>query len=399
MNTYVIATSDDAFERRVRRALDADGAEIRRLSAEDVDLAPVRVVELIAGEPGNAPDVVALGPGLDVAHAIELAQRFDRERPEISILLVAEPSAKLWESALRAGVRDVLSPEASDTELEETLHRAAQTATRRRANLVGDDDRSNQGHVITVVSPKGGSGKTTTASNLAVGLAAHAPGEVVVVALDLQLGDISSALQLMPENTIADAAQIAGALDATVLKVYLTGHPANLYALCAPDSPVDGERVTADVAARIVGQLAAEFRYVVVDSAAGLTDVTLAALEISTDIVLVCSMDVPSVRSLRKEVAALDQLQMTSQRRHFVLNRADSRVGLTSDDVEATVGMRIDVAIPSSRAVPLSLNQGDPLVSGDPRSPVAKAFNELVARFTPQAARPTGMLGKLRGSR
>jgi len=95
----------------------------------------------------------------------------------------------------------------------------------------------------------------------------------------------------------------------------------------------------------------------------------------------VCTMDVSSVRSLHKVVVALDQIGMTTQQRHFVLNRAESKVGLDPHDIEAAVGLPIDVSVPSSRAVPLSMNQGEPVIITDPKSGVARQMQLLVGRF------------------
>ena len=112
------------------------------------------------------------------------------------------------------------------------------------------------------------------------------------------------------------------------------------------------------------------------------------AIEHATDIVLLASMDVASVRNLSKEVDALNRLGFTSARRHFVLNRADTRVGLEVADVEVAVGMKVASAIPSSRDVPLSMNQGRTLVLDDPGAPVARELMELANRFLDVDAEP-----------
>ena len=129
--------------------------------------------------------------------------------------------------------------------------------------------------------------------------------------------------------------------------------------------------------------LAGEFRYVVVDTGSGLDEATLAVLGLCTDFICLTSTDVPSVRNTRKEVETLDQLGHVAQRRHFVVNRADAKVGLSLADIEATIGLAIDVAVPSSRAVPLAVNQGKPVLAGDPRSPAALSLARLVDRFAP----------------
>src|SRR5690606_15835601 len=140
--------------------------------------------------------------------------------------------------------------------------------------------------------------------------------------------------QLRPEASAADVAR-RGDFGAAAVKVALTEHDSGLYVLCASELPVDAEDITAEAVGSILDVLAQEFRYVVVDTNAGLSEHTLTAIERSTDLVLLCSMDVPSIRALHKELSALDQLGMTAQRRTLVLNRADSRVGLAIEDVEA----------------------------------------------------------------
>lgn len=396
----VLATDNPGFEGQVRSAF--QGTLNGSVRSWDHDTASSSERAALDEVLGHNPDVVAIGPSYSVDRALALAASIDRERPEISILLVAQPTPDLWRGALRAGVRDVLAPTATPQEVREAFERALETATRRRTNLVGSTtaDEGRARRVITVLSPKGGSGKTTVATNLAVSIAAQTPQKAAIVDLDLQFGDVANALRLLPEHSIAHAGS-QRALDSLTIKTYLTPHPTGLFALCAPDSPAEGEEVAPETAGEIIRLLSEEFPFVVVDTASGVSAATLSAIEVSTDLILMCAMDVPSVRNLRKLIDALDALQMTHQRRHFLLNRADSRVGLAAEDVEATVGMQLDVSLPSSRAVPVSLNQGSPVVESDPRSAIARQLTELAGRFVEQTASvnsgPTGFRFRRKG--
>jgi pilus assembly protein CpaE len=184
---------------------------------------------------------------------------------------------------------------------------------------------------------------------------------------------------------MADAARVGARLDSTTLKVFLEPHPSGLYALVDPHFPAEAEEVSSENVGHVIDILASEFAYVVIDTGAGLDEFALAAAERADDLVLVCVTDVPSVRGLRKALDALDLLGMTKPRRHLILNRADDKVGLSVRDVEATVGLPVEAAIPTSRAVQIAVNQGSPVAGSDPRSPAGKALIDLAGGFVDEA--------------
>jgi pilus assembly protein CpaE len=253
-----------------------------------------------------------------------------------------------------------------------------------------------------VLSPKGGVGKTFVSTNLSVALGSVMPNEVAVVDLDLQFGDIASALRILPEHTVSEAARSATGSDATMVKVFLTQHESGIYALCAPDDPADADEISYEQSSHIVRLLSTSFPIVLVDTAAGLDPHTLSVAEISTDLVFVCSVDVASVRSLRKEIDALDRLGMTGQRRHLVLNRIDAPGGARPEDVEVAVGLDATISVPTDRTVLTAANQGTPLLRHDPKSPIAKkfvAFAETFAGVPAATATKSGTLLPWRRSR
>ena len=382
MSNTILVTADTDFESRVKNAFDGDVATERCWDQMIPKLHPHEAVKAIV-DASDDPAVVVLGPKLATPAALALAEGFDVLHPEICVVVVAKPTPRLWEQALRAGVREIIAEDADADELRQSLTRAGAAAARRQASSTSAPEvRAPRGRVVTVMSPKGGAGKTTVATNLALRLAESAPGKVAIVDLDLQFGDVASALALGPQATIADAARANGKLDSTSLKVFLEPHPGGLYALVAPHFPAEAEEVSADTVSHVLDILAAEFAYVVVDTGAGLDEYALAAADRSDDLVLVCVTDVPSVRGLRKALDALDLLGMTNPRRHLVLNRSDDKVGLSHRDVAATLGLNIEAALPTSRSVPISVNQGSPVVESDPRSATARALTELAHSFT-----------------
>ncbi|HUF33039.1 MAG TPA: AAA family ATPase [Acidimicrobiales bacterium] len=398
----VVVLSPSPCEARFEEALAGAATVVRCWQDEFLHLDPAKVVEE-CGRAGAA--VICLGPDLPTKVALSIADAFDRERPDCAILLMAKESAGVWAAALRAGARDVVAPGVSRQELSDALDGVLAVAERRQA-IVAEGQRraaaTEASRVIAVVSPKGGSGKTTVSTNLAVGLAKQQPGSTALVDLDLQFGDVASALQLSPEQTVADVARAPSDFDATMLKVFLSAHHTGLFALCAPLTPAEADDVTAAHTAHVVDLLRSEFAYVVIDTAAGIDEHSIVAVEAATDLVLVGAMDVTSVRSLRKELDVFDQLGQTSQRRHLVLNRSDAKVGMDAADIEAVLGLPVDVAVPSSRLAPISSNEGTPLLEAPPRSPIARSLLEIVGRFAEAEEPDPGLVSgfrRLRGAR
>lgn len=388
--SVLLLTPDDRFDERVRTAL-GPSVTVRRVDPGLLHEDPRYAVPVILPQ-GDDSDVIVVGPEVEIQLALDFAYEFDLHRPDISLIVCTPASADVLNEALHAGVRDVIDPLAGDERILDAYKRSTEATSRARNHLpIVERPSESDGQLIAVVSPKGGSGKTTIATNLAIGLASATPGEVAIVDLDLQFGDVATALQLMPEHNVTDAAAAVSSLDSMGLKVLLAHHPVDLYALCAPESPADGERISASQTFEILKLMRREFTYVVVDTAAGLGEHTLSALESATDVVLVCSMDVPGVRSFRKTLVTLDEIGMTGSYRHIVLTRADARVGLNIEDIERTIGRSVDITIPSTRAVPLSINQGMPILQSDQRrSTVYQSLTRLVGRFAelPDAAQP-----------
>ncbi|MDQ3155156.1 MAG: P-loop NTPase [Actinomycetota bacterium] len=329
------------------------------------------------------PDIILLGPDLDRRLALSIASLVDAMHPGVSVVLMADPDATLVLEAMRVGVRDVLPPSATDEELRAMMVKAQEDSSRRTAQRTKNDavERVEESKVIVVVSPKGGVGKSTIASNLAVGLAKQSPMDVVLVDLDLQFGDIATHLDLNPAHNLTDAFASSGGVDSMLLKTFLTVHPSNFYALCGSESPAAADRIGPKQVRELLSQLALQFRFVVVDTGAGLDEHTLAALEEANEVIMVSSMDVSSVRNVRKEFEVLAQLNILPHSRHFVLNFADRHSGMSVRDVEAVVGIPVNVVVPRASEVYLSANRGIPVLLDKKGGAAAKAIRQLVKRF------------------
>lgn len=382
MSRFVLLSPNTDFDHKLRQAV-ANGL---RGSVQTIasDILPAGPRELFALLNQEQPEVLIVGPDVSADEALRFAKVFDVQLPALSIVLVSDADPSILLHAMRAGIRDILSPSADAAEIRVLLEHACQSfATRNRTLDAPPAENTGKGLVVGVFSPKGGVGKTTLATNIAIGLGEIAPMSVVIVDLDLQFGDVASGLYLNPEHTVTDAVTPAAAQDSLVLKAFLTVHPAGIYALCAPPNPVDADHITPDQITHLLEQLAREFQYVVLDTAPGLPEIGIAAMEQCTDVVWVSAMDIPSLRGLRSGLEVLRQLEITPESRHVVLNMADAKAGLTVQDVESTIGAPVDISIPRSRAVALSTNRGIPVLQESKKDPAVKSLKQLVERFNP----------------
>jgi pilus assembly protein CpaE len=371
----VLADPDRRFQARVSDAL------ARKDDLTVVD--SVMLLDKVLHDKAGQISVVILGPNLGMEEALEVSRRVQTNMSAVSVVLVANAlTPDVLQQAIRSGVRDVLPAAFTTAQMTDTVSRAEalsmQIAGRVSQVTPPADDAAGDGKVITVFSSKGGCGKSFISSNLAVALAQKTGEEVAMIDLDLQFGDLAIMLQLFPARTIYDAAQNLDRLDADALKGYLTPHRGQVFLLAAPLEPGLSETISAESVAKIIRLMKRNYKYVIVDTPPSFTDHVLAALDESDESVLITSMDVPSIKNLKLSLQTLELLGFGRDRIRLILNRADSKVGLRVQEVEKTLGTRIDVSVPSSREVPLSINRGTPLILEDPRSPVVAQIMRLV---------------------
>jgi pilus assembly protein CpaE len=241
-------------------------------------------------------------------------------------------------------------------------------------------DGLESGRAIVVASPKGGVGKSTVAANLALLLAQAHPRDVVLVDLDAQFGDVASLLDLKPDRTVVDAVAALG--DPVLLKTCLANHVSGLVVLPAPNSPTAAEFMTIDQSKQLVDDLKSLFPIVVIDTGSGLNDPGVGALEASDDAVLVTSMDVSSLRALRREIEVLDALSV-APRRHLIVNFADKFSGIEVDEIESVLGLHPSAVLPRDNSVVLANNRGSALALERKRGKVAKTLAAFAEELAP----------------
>jgi pilus assembly protein CpaE len=257
---------------------------------------------------------------------------------------------------------------------------------RRRA--MASSSGTGSGSMICVLGPKGGTGKTVTVANLASALAAT-DKRVAVIDLDLQFGDVALCMGVRPETTIHDLAISPGTLDADKLGAYLVPHASGAKVLVAPTRPDHAAVITVDFLRDIYGILRATNDFVVVDTSPGFTPEVISAIDGASDICMLSMLDTLSLKNTRLGLETLDLMGYENERTVLVLNRADSRVGISDDDVERIVGRKPEVRVPSDVEITRSVNDGNPIVLSRPKSEAAQSFRRLADVFMARVERGT----------
>ncbi|HSL65134.1 MAG TPA: AAA family ATPase [Gaiellaceae bacterium] len=304
-----------------------------------------------------------------------------REYTRAPVILVASlESSALLEAALEADVADVLLlpqlPENVVFALKKVSHSG------RRAAASG-----SRGRIVTVFSPKGGTGKTVMTTNLASSLAKHHGKRALLLDLDLQFGDAAIMLGLEPEKTIHDFVTAPGELDQDKLAGYITRHPSGLDILPAPLRPEDAELVTEAKLAKLLEVAREGYDVIVVDTSPFFHGPMLATLDRTDELLLLCALDVPTLKNVRLALQTLELLSFPQERIRVVLRKTHTKVGMKPGEVEAALERRVSFEVPSDGAVPLAVNRGNPIVLAEPRNDFSKAVRDMAKQLA-AGARP-----------
>jgi len=312
--------------------------------------------------------------------ALSLIGGTAREHPELPIVVLSQSSPDGFLSRLfEVGADDVIRLPESPERVRFTLEKVV---ARRRARSAAEGPEA--GSMISVLGPKGGTGKTVTTSNLAAALAA-AGKRVVAVDLDLQFGDLALSMGVRPEATIHDLASSPGSLDAEKLDAYLMPHESGARVLVAPTRPDQANLITAEFLRGVYAVLRETHDIVVVDTPPGFTPEVISTIDASSDVCMLSMLDTLSLKNARLGLETLDLMGREAERTVLILNRADSRVGISDDDVMRIVGRKPDIHVPSDIEITRSVNDGSPIVMSRPKSDAAQSFRQLAEVFLARA--------------
>lgn len=389
MMQIALASSDPHVESKFEAAVESSYMALPMPKVAEAD-------DFFAWFSQALPDVLVLDAHHDQALSLNIATKLTADYVHVVVVLYTDQLEGLSLPAMRAGVRDLIPDDASVEDIRYILHEAVQHVKLLTPAEPPAQVQQPTGRVISTISAKGGVGKTMVASNLAISLAKAMPNSTVLVDLDLQFGEIATTLGLDPEYSLEHVLPSAANGDTIALKSRLTHHESGLLVLPAPDDPATADSISSEHISQVLQALMQQFPFVVIDTATGLSDATLVALDHTTDPLLVTSLSVPALHGLRKVLDALTMLQTSNPNTKVIINFADTRDGVTRTDVVQTLGISDVVALPTTKRALASINTGVPLALSRPRDAFVKALCPLAKSLVsddavaPNAARRSG---------
>ena len=347
------------------------------------------------------PDVILMDinmPDMDGISATELI----RQRNPVSqiIILSVQGDPNYMRRAMLAGARDFLTKPPMADELISAVRRAGEMARQERAKVVQTTSSVStiaqpvlgtgmvDGRIIMVYSPKGGTGVTTVAVNLAITLN-NDETRVVVVDGNLQFGDVAIFLNEQGKNTILDLAPRSDELDPDVVEGVMIKHASSgLRILAAPSRPENADHVNSDQFAKLLKYLRQVYPYVVVDTSHMLNDITLAALDVCDVLVLVVTQDIPAVKNVRLFLDLMNTIGIPRERVCFIMNKYDKRISITPEKIGDNLKQPIVSVIPfDERIVIPSVNRGVPFMIDNKTQPIARTIFSLAETVRAQLSK------------
>jgi pilus assembly protein CpaE len=364
--TVVVIDTEKSSRRTLRDLLDQQGnLEVACVAkGQDQALPAIKT---------SRPQVLILELPRDSDRTLKWIERMKLEFPDMSIFVSsADKSPDLVISAMRAGVQEFLGRPINSDELKKAINKVFKTKEQARAQA------PSRGKVISVFSKKGGLGVTTLAVNLGSALARVAENKAALIDLDLQLGDVTSFLNLSPDYNILDVLNEDGGVDAVKLQSCMTRHESGVFVLPEPKNPADSDNVSSSQINQIVRHLSSTFSYVVVDTPHNFDSKTLEVFELSDHIIMVVVPNFSAVRAAKRTLGVFKQLGYPRDKVRVVVNRVGKKDSVKVEDVEKTLRYPVSWVVPNDYPVAIdAVNSGVPLVNHKGESNLAKSILEL----------------------
>jgi len=380
---------------------------IRKLLQFEADIEVVAVArtgrEAIQLTQEVNPDVVLMDINMPDMDGIAATEIIRQKMPAVQVVVLSvQGDQNYMRKAMLVGARDFLTKPPMPDELVAAIRRAGKMAREERSkhaqvyvttpsgmNFNPVSGIGTHGKIIMFYSPKGGTGCTTLAVNVAVALC-NEETRVVIVDANLQFGDVALFLNEQGKNTILDLAPRADELDPSIVEEVVIKHAVSgVHILASPSRPEHGEKVNPDQATSLLRYLRQLYAYIIVDTSSYLNDVTLSVLDVAEAVILVTAQDIPSIKNDRLFLDLLLTLNIPVERVMLVMNKYDKRIAILPEKIGENLKQTVVAVIPlDEKTVIPSVNRGVPFMLDNKTSPAARGVYTLVealrARFVKQ---------------
>lgn len=329
----------------------------------------------------TSPDVLVIYSENEEADSISLAERIIKLKPRTFVILLTEEfTVEELQRANAVGCHNVMALPDDGKAFCDEIHRVYNTESGRIAALDTNQRVVWQSKVITVFSAKGGLGKTTISTNLAIKLA-EKNKKVALIDLDLQFGDVNIFMDIDSKETIADIVQDVDFTSIDSVRSYMTVHPSGVHVISAPKSPEYADVITGDKIQSLLGLLRSYYDYVIVDTATDFSDSTLSALEASSLILFITGLDISILKNSKIAMEILESLGQKKKVR-TIINRAIEINSISTADVQRIVDAPILSRIPSDYMMAVAaLNRGQPFVESAPKAKLSLAIADIADKI------------------
>lgn len=320
------------------------------------------------------PDIVLMDINMPDLDGLTATGILTASNPDLGVIIMSvQGEQEYLKKAMSAGAREYLVKPFTSDELVASVEKTYELQNKRKHGS-RSPDQNIQSRIFSIFSTKGGVGKTTIACNLAVALARTTKKRVALVDLDLQFGDVAVMMNLSVKNTLYDLVKDLKNVDADIVNDYLTTHFTGVHVLPAPVKPEYAEFIDAKQIEKVLGLLAGNYHYIVIDLPAALSEIVLTALDASERILVVSTLDLPTIKNVKVGLDLMESIKYPREKLHVVLNKASEQFGIKYREFEDAVGHPIWSLMPEdSNTVITSANKGIPFVMTREDTKVAKA--------------------------
>lgn len=338
------------------------------------------------------PDVILMDVSMPEMDGITATQHITGQFPGVAVIMCSvQTDTDTLRRSLQSGARDFLFKPFSLDELSNSIRNAHQSSRAQLqatagigagTNALGQEEQA-RAKLFAIFSPKGGVGRTTLITNLAVATKLATDKRVLLIDGNLPFGDLAVSLNLTTTKTIFELAANVNHLDPDFVSEVLVAHSSGIRVLLAPPSPQDAEGITADQLRAIVSQLLPMFDYVFVDTRPSFDESQLAFLDLADQILLTLCMEMTAIKAAKQYLEVAELLNYPSEKTLLVLNRFSTHSQISVEDIETHLKGELKGRIPDDPQLVLrSINEGIPIALSEPDSRFARAINNLASALT-----------------